>query len=367
MSVKPYSHIICGSGIYGSTIAQQLTEQGKKVLVIDKRNHIGGNCFTKLEHGIPVHVYGGHVFHTSSDSIYNYITRFCSLNNFRCSVKVNYLGKIYSFPISLFTLNQVYGDACTTPQEAHTQLAKVRVANSAPSNLEEWCLSEIGPELYEIFVKGYTEKQWGRPCSQLPASIIKRLPIRTNMDTTYFHNAKYEGVPVGGYTPMFEKMLAGVEVQLNTDFLTERKTLEKLTDKIIYSGPIDEFFGYSEGVLEYRSLRFDNHVFDGDYQGNHTINYTHKDVPYTRVHEHKYFDMQPNNPKTVVSFEYPDDWVVGKERYYPITTDKNKELVAKYKEMIPSKYVFGGRLGSYQYYDIDQTIGQALKDVKLLI
>lgn len=359
-----YDYLIVGTGLFGSVLARELTDVGKKVLVIDKRSHIGGNCYTKEEHGIHVHKYGGHVFHTNADYIWSYINRFGKFNDFRCKVKVNYNNKIYSFPINLFTLNQVYG--VITPEEAVKKLKEVRVPIVQPSNLEEYCLSEIGPELYNIFIKGYTEKQWGRPATELPASIIKRLPVRMDMNDDYFINAKYQGIPIHGYTKIFENILEGIEVKLNVDFIDDRKSLQSIANRVIYSGPIDEYYDYCFGPLEYRSLRFEEETVDGSFQGNHTVNYTCRSIPFTRIHEHKYFDMNPSLPKSVISREYPDSWSVGKERYYPINDDLNHTLYNRYKNIDNSKVIFGGRLGRYIYWDMDQTIASALTTFKEL-
>jgi UDP-galactopyranose mutase len=358
--MNKYDAIIVGAGIYGSVLAQQLTEQKKKVLVIDKRHHIGGNCYTEMQYGIPVHMYGGHVWNNDSDKVQDYISQFTKFNNFKCSVKVNYLNKIYSFPINLFTLHQLYG--CTTPHEARTALEARKVSIDSPKNLEEWCLSQVGPEIYEIFIKGYTERQWGRSAKDLPISIIKRIPIRFDMSDHYFTTTKYEGIPIGGYTPMFERMLSGVEVQLNTDFLSEKSVFERLSDNIIYTGPIDELLDYKLGPLPYRSLRFDFRTVDGVFQGNHTVNYTHSSVPFNRIHEHCFFDLQSNPYKSVISYEFPEEWVVGKERYYPIGSDENRDLYRQYRELLPKNYLVGGRLGSYLYMDMHMVVAQALKD-----
>jgi UDP-galactopyranose mutase len=362
-----YDYLIIGSGLFGSVCARELTDLGYKCLVIEKRNHIGGNCYTENDNGIHVHKYGPHIFHTSSEDIWNYINRFAEFNNFRYNPRVKYKDKLYSFPINLLTLYQVYG--ATTPYEAQLKLEEARVPIENPRNLEDWILSQVGPELYEIFIKGYTTKQWGTDPKNLPTSIIKRLPIRLNFNENYYFD-KYQGIPVGGYTQIFEKLLKDIPVKLNTDYFENREYFDNIANKIIYTGPIDRFYNYKFGELEYRSLEFKIDKYNiVDYQGTAGINYTDIEVPYTRKIEHKHFE--PDNivfkqDYTVVTTEFPQQWSPEREPYYPINDNKNNILYKKYSELANSeeKYIFGGRLANYKYYDMHQVIGEALSLIK---
>jgi UDP-galactopyranose mutase len=355
-----YDFIIVGAGIFGSTFAQQAHENGFKCLIIDKRSHNAGNLYTENIEGINVHKYGPHIFHTSDKKIWEYVNRFSEFNGFVNRPKVKYGDEIYSFPVNLFTLYQLFG--VNNPQDALKVLDQVRIKNENPKNLEEWILSQVGEEIYRKFIYGYTKKQWGKDPKELPISIIKRLPIRITFDDNYF-NDKYQGIPVGGYTKMVEKMQEGIEVKLGIDFLEDKKLWESKAKKIVFTGPIDEFFGYSEGNLEYRSLKFETEIIDSkDFQGNAIINYTEENISYTRICEHKHFENSQSD-KTVITREYPDSWEKGKERYYPINNDFNNEKYISYRKMaeeISDKYIFGGRLAEYKYYDMHQVIGSAL-------
>jgi UDP-galactopyranose mutase len=355
-----YDFIIVGAGIFGSTFAQQAHENGFKCLIIDKRYHNAGNLYTENIEGINVHKYGPHIFHTSDKKIWEYVNRFSEFNGFVNRPKVKYGDEIYSFPINLFTLYQLFG--VNNPQDALKVLDQVRIKNENPKNLEEWILSQVGEEIYRKFIYGYTKKQWGKDPKELPISIIKRLPIRITFDDNYF-NDKYQGIPVGGYTKMVEKMQEGIEVKLGIDFLEDKKLWESKANKIVFTGPIDEFFGYSEGNLEYRSLKFETEIIDNkDFQGNALINYTEENVSYTRICEHKHFENSKSD-KTVITREYPDSWEKGKERYYPVNDEVNNLKYVLYKKMaekISDKYIFGGRLSEYKYYDMHQVIGSAL-------
>jgi len=357
--LKKYDFLIVGAGLFGAVFAREATDRGRRVLVIDSRDHVGGNCYTEEREGIQVHVYGSHIFHTANARTWAYINRFADFNHYYHRVKVNFEGRLYSFPINLMTLHQIWG--VITPQDAERKLATVRqpVANSR--NLEEWCLSQVGEELYRTFIQGYTAKQWGRMPTDLPASIIKRLPVRMTYDDHYFHtHDRYEGIPVGGYTAIFDRMLAGIEVRTGVDFFEERELLASLADRIVYTGPIDRLFGYRWGALDYRSLRFVHDVRDGDYQGCAVVNYTSAAVPYTRVVEHKHFAFS-DAPRTVVTFEYPERFTGTNIPYYPINDKQNNTLYARYAEAARgSDMIMGGRLASYKYMDMDMVIGQAL-------
>jgi UDP-galactopyranose mutase len=351
-----YDYLIVGSGLFGSVCARELTDKGYKCLVIDKRDHIGGNCYTENIDGINVHKYGPHIFHTSNKNIWDYVNRFATFNNFSYRPKVNYKGKVYSFPINLMTLYQVYG--VTTPDEAVRKLEDVKVDIPNPKNLEEWILSQVGPELYNIFVKGYTKKQWKKDPKELPSSIIRRLPIRMSFEDNYYEDT-YSGIPIGGYTQIFENLLSGIEVRLNTDYFYNRDYFNDIAKKVIYTGPIDRFYSYMHGKLEYRSLRFETVKLNmPDYQGVAGMNYTDEEVPFTRIVEHKHFEFGKQN-NTIVTFEYPES--TG-EPYYPINDEINNSVYKKYREMMDkeTKYIFGGRLTDYKYYDMHQVIGSAL-------
>ncbi len=355
-----YDYLIVGAGLFGSVFAQQATEAGKKCLVIEKSNHIGGNCFTREIEGIHVHVYGPHIFHTDNEKIWKYMNRWTTFNHYVNRPKVNFKDRIYSFPINLMTLNQLWG--VRTPEEAKARLELVKSKIENPKNLEEWMLSQVGKEIYETFIEGYTMKQWNRHPSKLPASIIKRLPIRLTFDDNYF-NDRYQGIPIGGYTAIFEKLLAGSDVILGVDYFEDRHILDKLAKQIVYTGKLDQFFSYCLGRLEYRGLRFDTKVIDTpDFQGNAVVNYTQKDIPYTRITEHRHFDLKKDGDKTVVTWEYPDDWDETKVPYYPINDEVNNRLRDQYKELAAQRpdVIFGGRLASYMYYDMHQVVAAAL-------
>lgn len=357
-----YDYTIIGSGLFGSIFAYEAKKCNKNVLVLEKRNHIGGNCFTEKIENINIHKYGPHIFHTNDEKIWKYINQFAQFNNFINRPKVNFDGMIYSFPINLFTLYQLWG--VKTPKEAQEKLEQVKIKNNNPQNLEEWILSQVGVEIYEKFIKGYTTKQWGRDPKDLPASIIKRLPIRLTFDDNYFFD-KYQGIPVGGYTKIFEKMLHGIEVRLGIDFFKDKKYWESISKKIVFTGKIDELYEYCFGRLEYRSLRFENETHNQDFQGNAIINYTSQDVPYTRICEHKHFEFGTQE-KTVITKEYPDSYDDTKTPYYPIGDEKNNNIYKQYYNLNKqqNKYILGGRLAEYKYYDMHQIIGSALHRIK---
>lgn len=366
-----YDFTIIGSGIFGAVCAHELKNAGYSCLVLEKRNHIGGNCYTENVQGIHVHKYGPHIFHTSSKKIWDYVNQFASFSNYRYNPRVIHKHQVYSFPINLLTLSQVYG--VVTPQEAEEKLREVRIPCEHPKNLEEWILSQIGPKLYEIFIKGYTTKQWGTDPKNLPASIIKRLPIRLNFDDNYYFDT-YQGIPEGGYTQIFEKLLDGIEVRLNTDYFENREYFHSLTKKkIIYTGPIDRFYDYRFGHLEYRSLDFQEQQYEVvDYQGAAGINYSDMSVPYTRKVEHKHFEPHSEIfklPFTVVTTEYPSTWTKEKEPYYPVNDEKNNLIYKQYKYLmeLEPNFIFGGRLTDYKYYDMHQVFGSALQTVKTLL
>lgn len=360
-----YDYLIVGAGLYGSVFAREATDKGKKCLVIDKRGHIGGNAYTEEIGGIVVHKYGAHILHTSNREVWEYINRFADFNNYVNSPVAVYKDELYNLPFNMNTFSKMWG--IKTPAEAkaklNEQIAAEKISN--PRNLEEQALSLVGRDIYEKLIKGYTEKQWGRSCSELPAFIIKRLPIRFTYDNNYFSD-RYQGIPLGGYTQVIEKMLAGIDTKLDTDYSSFIKGNENIAEKIVYTGMIDEFFGYEYGALEYRSLRFETETLDTDnYQGNAVVNYTDAQAPFTRVIEHKHFEFGAQ-PSTVVTREYPGEWSPGKEPYYPVGDEKNIKLYEKYKELAKSRtdIIFGGRLGGYKYYDMDKVIEEALKTAK---
>lgn len=360
-----YDYLIVGAGLYGSVCARELTDKGYKVLVVEKRSHIGGNIYTEEIENIHVHKYGAHIFHTNNSQVWDYVRRFASFNRFTNSPVACYKKQIYSLPFNMYTFNKIWG--VTTPEEARNIIAEqTKEITGEPQNLEEQAISLVGRDIYEILVKGYTEKQWGRPCTELPAFIIRRLPVRFTYDNNYF-NALYQGIPTEGYTKLVENMLEGVEVQLNIDYLENKKEMDTLAHKVIYTGPIDAFFSYSLGTLEYRSLRFETAVFDQEnYQGNAVVNYTDRETPFTRVIEHKHFQpelvMQGTNPKTVITREFPHPWQPGDEAYYPVNDKKNTALYEQYGRLAKQEtnVLFGGRLAEYKYYDMDQVIAAAL-------
>lgn len=369
-----YDYLIVGAGLYGSVMARQLTDAGKKVLVIDKRSHIAGNVYTEEIEKIQVHKYGAHIFHTNNKKVWDYVNRFAKFNRFTNSPVANYKGELYSLPFNMYTFNKMWG--VVTPDEAKEKIEEQRKAAGIeePKNLEEQAISLVGKDIYEKLIKGYTMKQWGRPCDELPAFIIKRLPVRLTFDNNYF-NALYQGIPIGGYTKLVENMLDGIEVRVNTDYLDNKQEFDELADKVIYTGPIDAYYGYKLGELQYRSVRFETEVLDvPNYQGNAAVNYTDSETPWTRIIEHKWFefgkDADGNDiPKTVISREYSSEWKLGDEPYYPVNDDKNNALYEQYRELAlaEKKVVFGGRLGEYKYYDMDAVIAVALEKAESLI
>ena len=365
-----YNYLIVGSGLYGATIAQQAKKAGKSVLVIDKRPNIGGNIYTEKVEGINVHKYGAHIFHTNNKEVWDYVTSFVDFNRFTNSPVANYKGELYSMPFNMYTFNKMWG--VVTPEEAAAKIEEQKKEiTGEPKNLEEQAISLVGRDIYEKLVKGYTEKQWGRDCKDLPAFIIKRLPVRLTFDNNYF-NALYQGIPIGGYTKLIEKMLEGIEVRLNVDYLENKEELDKLAEKVIYTGPIDAYFDYKLGTLEYRSVRFENEILDKpNFQGNAAVNYTDRETPWTRIIEHKWFEFGKDEngndlPKTVISRVYSSEWKLGDEPYYPVNDAKNSTLYEQYKALAEAEdnVIFGGRLGEYKYYDMDKTIEVALAAAK---
>ena len=358
---KHYDYLIVGAGLYGAVFAQKAMEAGKTCLVIEKRDHIAGNIYTEAVEGIQVHRYGAHIFHTNNDEVWNYVNRFATFNRYTNSPVANYKGEIYNMPFNMNTFNKMWG--VITPAEAQAEIERQRAAHyvAEPKNLEEQAINLVGTDIYEKLVKHYTEKQWGRPCTELPAFIIKRLPVRFIYDNNYF-NALYQGIPVGGYTAMVEKMLEGAEVKLGVDYLADKAAWDAVADKVVYTGPIDAYFGYKLGALAYRSVRFETETLDMEnYQGNAVVNYTDADTPYTRIIEHKHFEFG-TQPKTVISREYSAEWKVGDEPYYPVNDEANGALYQQYKALAEGeeKVLFGGRLGEYKYYDMDKVLEAAL-------
>ena len=362
--------LIVGSGLFGSVFAHEAAKRGHKITVIEKRNHIAGNIYTKEIDGIQVHQYGAHIFHTSNKKVWDYVHQFAEFNRYTNSPVANYKGKMYNLPFNMNTFSQMWG--VRTPQEAMDKINEQRqeMAGKEPQNLEEQAISLIGRDIYEKLIKGYTEKQWGRSATELPSFIIKRLPVRLTYDNNYF-NDDYQGIPIGGYTKMVEKMLdhPNIEVKLNTDFFDKKDEYLNNFDKIVYTGMIDKFFDYQLGELEYRSLRFETEEKNVDnYQGNAVINYTEREIPYTRVIEHKHFEFgKGDKDKTIITREHPADWKRGDEPYYPVNNERNNELYKKYQKLAEQqddKVIFGGRLGQYKYYNMDQVIDEALKSVE---
>ena len=362
-----YDYLIVGAGLYGAVFAHEMKARGKKVLVIDRRAHIAGNVYTEKIEGIHVHQYGAHIFHTNNKKVWNYITQFAEFNRFTNSPVANYKGKLYSLPFNMYTFNQMWG--VVTPEEASAEIERQRrEITGEPKNLEEQAISLVGRDIYEKLIKGYTEKQWGRDCRELPAFIIRRLPVRLTFDNNYF-NALYQGIPIGGYTKMVANLLEGIEVRLNTDYLEHKDELDALAQKVVYTGAIDAYFGYQLGHLEYRSVRFETELLDQpNFQGNAAVNYTDRETPWTRIIEQKWFEFGRDDegrelPKTIISREYSSEWKPGDEPYYPVNDEKNGELYARYKERAQGekKVIFGGRLGEYKYYDMDAVIGAALE------
>ena len=362
-----YDYLVVGAGLYGAVFAQKAKEAGKNVLVIDKRPNIAGNVYTEEIEGINVHIYGAHIFHTNNKVVWDYITKFAEFNRFTNSPVANYKGELYSLPFNMYTFNKMWG--VVTPEEAAAKIEEQKKAAgiTEPKNLEEQAISLVGTDIYEKLIKGYTQKQWGRPCTELPYFIIKRLPVRLTFDNNYF-NALYQGIPVGGYTKMVANLLEGIEVKLGVDYFDDKEAYDAMADKVIYTGPIDAYFDYKLGTLEYRSVRFETETLDmPNYQGNAAVNYTDSESPYTRIIEHKWFefgkDANGNDlPKTVISREYSSEWKVGDEPYYPVNDEKNGALYAQYKELADKEehIIFGGRLGEYKYYDMDAVIASAL-------
>ncbi len=357
-----YDYLIVGAGLYGAVFAQEARKKGKTCLMIEKRSHIGGNIYTEEIEGIQVHKYGAHIFHTSNKEVWDYVNQFAEFNHYINSPVAIYKEELYNLPFNMNTFSKMWG--IKTPAQAKAkiqeQIDSLQITN--PQNLEEQALSLAGKDVYEKLIKGYTEKQWGRDCKDLPAFIIKRLPFRFTFDNNYF-NDRYQGIPVGGYTKMVERMLEGTEVKLNTDYFSDRRNWDKKAKKVVFTGMLDEFFDFCLGVLEYRSLRFETKVLDCEnYQGNAVVNYTDRKVPYTRIIEHKHFEFG-NQPKTVISKEYPSEWKKGEEPYYPINDDRNNKLYEKYKKLgeAEGQVIFGGRLGEYRYYDMDKVIESALR------
>lgn len=362
-----YNYLIVGSGLFGSVFARQAADAGKKVLVIDKRPNIAGNVYTEKVEGINFHKYGAHIFHTNNTEVWNYVNRFATFNRFTNSPVANYKGELYSMPFNMYTFNKMWG--VVTPEEAAAKIEEQKKEiTGEPKNLEEQAISLVGRDIYEKLVKGYTEKQWGRDCKELPAFIIRRLPVRLTFDNNYF-NALYQGIPIGGYTKLVENLLEGIEVRLNEDYLEDKEKWNAMAEKVVYTGAIDAYFDYALGNLEYRSVRFENEILDmPNFQGNAAVNYTDKKTPWTRIIEHKWFefgkDEEGNDlPKTIISKEYSSEWKPGDEPYYPVNDKKNGELYQKYKALAEKEenIIFGGRLGEYKYYDMDAVIASALE------
>ena len=366
---KNYDFLIVGAGLFGATCAHELNKRGYKVLVVEKRNNIAGNIYTEEVEGIQVHKYGPHIFHTSNKSTWDYINQFAKFNNFINMPIAFYKGKYYNLPFNMNTFEQVFG--VKTAEEAKACIEKeIKAANiKEPKNLEEKAISMVGTTIYEMLIKGYTQKQWGKPCNELPPSIITRLPVRYEYNNNYFNDV-YQGIPIGGYTQIIENMLKSIDVRLGIDYLEQRDELNALADRVIYTGEIDRYFDYCFGALEWRSLRFEEEIIDKpDYQGNAVVNYTEYEVPYTRIAEHQYFEPGTKHQKTVITKEYSKTWSLGDEAYYPINNQKNSELYAKYKELAnkDNKVFFGGRLGMYSYFNMDVVVEKALQLVDQLV
>ena len=363
-----YDFLVVGAGLFGATFACMAKQHGKKCLVIDKRSHLGGNVYCEDAEGITVHKYGPHIFHTHDEKVWNFVNRFVSFNRFTLNTIANYKGKLYNLPFNMYTFYQMWG--VTQPEEARRIIESQRreAVMENPANLEEQAICLVGRDVYATLIKGYTEKQWGRDCKDLPAFIIKRLPVRLTFDNNYF-NALYQGIPVGGYTQMVEHMLDGIEVRLGVDYLEHKAELDALAEKVVYTGPIDAYFQYSRGYLEYRSVRFENEILDKpNFQGNAAVNYTDRETPWTRIIEHKWFEFGKDEngnelPKTIISREYSSEWKPGDEPYYPVNDAKNGALYAEYKKLADAedKVIFGGRLGEYKYYDMDAVVASALE------
>ena len=363
-----YDYLIVGAGLFGATFAHEARKNGKSVLIIDKRNHIAGNVYSKEIEGIQVHEYGAHIFHTNNKRVWDYVNQFAEFNRFTNSPVANYKGELYSLPFNMYTFNKMWG--VVTPEEAYAKIEeqKKAVGITEAQNLEEQAISLVGIDIYEKLIKGYTQKQWGRPCNELPSFIIKRLPVRFTFDNNYF-NALYQGIPIGGYTQMVQNMLSGCDIRLGVDYLEQKEKFDAMADVVVYTGAIDAYFGYKLGALEYRSVRFETEVLDKpNYQGVAAMNFTDSETPYTRIIEHKWFEFGKNKdgqdiPKTVISREYSAEWKLGDEPYYPINDEKNIALYQEYKEVADKEknVIFGGRLAEYKYYDMDAVIDSALK------
>jgi len=362
-----FDYLVVGAGLYGAVFAHEAKKNGKSVLVIDKRPNIAGNIYTEKVEGINFHKYGAHIFHTNNTKVWNFVNQFADFNRFTNSPVANYKGELYSMPFNMYTFNKMWG--VVTPEEAMEKIEEQKKEISGePKNLEEQAISLVGRDIYEKLVKGYTEKQWGRDCKELPAFIIKRLPVRFTFDNNYF-NALYQGIPIGGYTKMVQNMLDGIEVRLNEDYLKDKEKWNSIAKKVIYTGPIDAYFDFKLGNLEYRSVRFENEILDiPNFQGNAAVNYTDRETPWTRIIEHKWFEFGKDEngndlPKTIISREYSSEWKPGDEPYYPVNDEKNGELYSKYKELANNEdnIVFGGRLGEYKYYDMDAVIASSLE------
>lgn len=362
-----YDYLVVGAGLFGAVFARCATDAGKKVLVIEKRSHIAGNVYTEKIEGIDFHKYGAHIFHSNNELVWKFLNKYIKFNRFTNSPIANYKGELFSLPFNMYTFNRMWG--VVTPQEAmrkiEEQKANANISNI--TNLEEQAISLVGIDIYEKLIKGYTQKQWGRPCTELPAFIIKRLPVRFTFDNNYF-NATYQGIPIGGYTRLVENLLQGIEVKLNVDFVENKRDFNGIAEKIVYTGAIDAFFDYKLGALEYRSVRFENELLDvQNFQGNAAVNYTDIDTPYTRIIEHKWFTFGKDEcgneiPKTIISKEYSSEWYLGDEPYYPINDEKNNRLYINYKKLADKEtnVYFGGRLGEYKYFDMDQVVDSAL-------
>lgn len=363
-----YEYLIVGAGLFGAVFASEAKKVGKSCLIIDKRSHIAGNVYTENIEGIQVHRYGAHIFHTNNKTVWDYVNNFALFNRYTNAPVANYKGELYNLPFNMNTFNKMWG--VITPAEAEAKITAQRAAHytAEPKNLEEQAINLVGTDIYEKLIKHYTEKQWGRACTELPAFIIRRLPVRLIFDNNYF-NALYQGIPNGGYTAMVESMLAGTEVRLNVDYLANKAALDALADRVIYTGPIDAYFGYRLGALQYRSVRFETETLDcPNYQGNAVINYTDAETPYTRIIEHKHFEFGSTEwgTKTIISREYSTEWKSGDEPYYPVNDDRNEFLYSEYKKLADAEknVVFGGRLGEYRYFDMDKTVEMALRAVK---
>lgn len=359
--MKKYDYLIVGAGLFGAVFAHELKKAGKTCCIIEKREHIGGNIYTEEIEQINVHIYGAHIFHTNIQRVWDYVQQFANFNRFTNAPVANYCGELYSLPFNMYTFNRMWG--VVSPDEAYKVIAQQRKKTgiTVPKNLEEQAINLVGVDIYEKLIKGYTEKQWGRPCNELPASIIRRLPVRLTFDNNYF-DALYQGIPIGGYTKLIEKMIYGIDIKLCVDYLLNKSAFNQMAEKIIYTGPIDAFYAYCFGALQYRSLRFEMDILDKlNYQGNAVINYTDRETPWTRIIEHKHFEFG-TQPKTVITREYPLEWHNGVEPYYPINDEKNCTLYKQYEKLAKQEknVIFGGRLGEYKYYDMDAVIASAL-------